>query len=179
MSQRSLSSHADESVGSDVCNSIAALGTGRGSGCSDLWPRGQGLRPLMPWCSVTEFWRIFSISFFLSASEWKKEGKGPSKNAKNLSQPQFPHTTTWLNSPPFFLAPITCVLGLDDDSGALQILIYRRPSTQRHPMAQNSCKNLPGESRVPKMNKFKIKLTLIWHIFTFLSVCPYCATTLF
>lgn len=67
MSQRGLSSHADESVGSDVCNSIAAPGKGRGSGCSDLWPHGQSLRPLMPRCSATEFWRflLFSLPFSL------------------------------------------------------------------------------------------------------------------
>lgn len=67
MSQRGLSSHADESLGSDVCNSIAAPGKGRGSGCSDLWPHGQGLRPLMPRCNATEFWcfLLFSLPFSL------------------------------------------------------------------------------------------------------------------
>lgn len=67
MTQRGLSSHADESLGSDVCNSIAAPGKGRGSGCSDLWPHGQGLRPLMPRCNATEFWcfLLFSLPFSL------------------------------------------------------------------------------------------------------------------
>lgn len=56
MSQQSLSSHADVSVGSDVCNSIAAQRE-RNSG---LWPRGQALHPLISretWCKATEFKR--------------------------------------------------------------------------------------------------------------------------
>lgn len=54
MSQQSLSSHADVSVGSDVCNSIGE------SESVQFWPLtpGQALHPLIShetWCKATEF----------------------------------------------------------------------------------------------------------------------------
>lgn len=56
MSQQSLSSHADVSVGSDVCNSIGA----RRECNSGLWPLARALHPLIShetWCKATEFKR--------------------------------------------------------------------------------------------------------------------------
>lgn len=56
MSQQSLSSHADVSAGSDVCNSIAAQREHN----AGLWPPGQALHPLISretWCKATEFKR--------------------------------------------------------------------------------------------------------------------------
>ena len=56
MSQQSLSSHADVSVGSDVCNSIGAQRECK----ADLWPVARALHPLISretWNKATEFKR--------------------------------------------------------------------------------------------------------------------------
>lgn len=103
---------------------------------------------------------LFSPSHFCHEILTGSERKRVQAPQKNIS-PHFisSNSNLCVDSPPFFLTLVTCVLGLNEDRGALVILANRHLSTQHRSMAKSSCKNEPAVSRVHKVIICKLKLT--------------------